>query len=91
MHGGVRIQKKTMGEYDDFVSCSDQVAVYRVTSSNSDISLAPPGRACGRVEDGAVLLCASCLEYVKSCERMGLPTAWRFALEIRKNKGKRLS
>jgi hypothetical protein len=85
-HGKVE-SRKNITEYNDFVSCSNRVAIYQMTL-NSDILSAPPGRACGTIEDGAVLLCASCLEYVVSCERMGLPTAWRFALEIRKTRDK---
>ena len=78
-------ENEAMTGYNAFIFCSGEVANYRVSSS-SDISPAPAGRVCGTSEGGTFLFCASCLEYVKSCERIGFPAAWKFALEIRKQK-----
>ena len=74
--------KDPMDPFHAFIECRSAVAAHRL-STEHQVSRAPHGKPCYTHENGALLLCDSCLAFWRECRENGDQTAWYLAVYLR--------
>ena len=71
-----------MDPFHAFVECRSATSAHSL-SAGHQVSQAPYGKPCYTHENGALLLCDSCLAFWRECKENGDQTAWYLAVYLR--------